>query len=135
MAPETDREIARALGQVEGAIDGFKTTLDHLSSAWAEQDRQASTGRRELYRKMDQANQEVTRLVERFDSLQGLAATVTSLEQRVSPFIDTVKRIEPIVNKLDRTYTQGSAIGMLIKGLWMAAAGAVGALVIRYWPG
>jgi 2-oxoglutarate dehydrogenase complex dehydrogenase (E1) component-like enzyme len=154
MAPDSeDRETARAIGKLEGLIAGLKDnfavhsssvteTLNHFATAWGEKDRQATEGRRALHRKMDETRTEsaetraeVTRLVERIEGLQGLPAKVDALEKQVAPFIETVRRIEPIVNKIDRTYTQGTGVAFLIKAAWMAAAGAIGALLVKYGPG
>lgn len=140
MAPGDDD--GRALGRVEGLIEGLKQTVNHFATTWAEQDRQATEGRRIMHTKVDAARAEaaetraeVSRLVDRIEGLRDLPAKFAALESKVEPFITDVSSMKLTVNKLDKAYTQGTGLAGLAKYIWMAAAGAVGALLVKYGPG
>ncbi len=134
-ADDVDRATAHAIGQIEGTIAGFKNTLEHFANTWAEQDRQATTGRRELYRKIDEMSRELAQVGERVKPLAELWRAFEDFKARVNPIIDTVERIEPIVATLDAAHNKtagaASASAIVGKGLWALTLIAVTALLTK----
>lgn len=110
-------EISRLIGSLQSSVET-------LTRQWGEQDRKATEGRRELYRK--------------FDEIKG---EVTELAGRVGQMAQKIADMQPLVETFDEMHQQGIGSKRTLGLLWAAVIGVVGALsaglvelVHLFWP-
>jgi len=99
-------------------IGGLQSSVETLTKTWGEQDRQATEGRRELYRKVDELKTEVTKMTGRVDQLA-----------------EDVSEIKPAVKNFEATKNRGQGERNIIRIVWSILVAGVGALayVINDW--
>jgi uncharacterized coiled-coil DUF342 family protein len=115
-------------GRTLAAIQSLEKTVSLLINTWAEQDRNASAGRKDLYEKVNEMREELVRIAERIVPIAELRAEMKAMNDKIGPVITEVGRLTPIVNKLDRSYTQGSGVagvGRIVLAVFGTGVGAV----------
>jgi phage shock protein A len=105
-------------------IGGLQASVENLTRSWGEQDRKATEGRRELYRKFEELKNEVTRMTGRVDQL----AT-------------DVAEIKPAVKKFEAAKNQNAGAQRMIKIIWGALVAGIAAvaysitdIIHLFWP-
>lgn len=110
-------EISRLIGSLQSSVET-------LTRQWGEQDRKATEGRRELYRKFDEIKTEVTELAGRVgrmaEEITGMKPSVQTFEQQHQQGIGSKKTVALIW-------------GVIVGFITAVSAGAV-ELIHLYWP-
>lgn len=103
--------LQQAVGELRGTVGALKGAVETLTVTWAEQDRKANDGRRELYRKVDTLGTDITKM----------GKDIEFLSQEVSEIKPAVRTLE---NRGHQTRGAKAAMGLL----WGALLGGVGAI-------
>lgn len=98
-------EVARIIGQLENAVT-------NLTNTWQHQDANASAGRAEIHRKIDEVIKDVLRLTARVDAL---SKNVTIIEPSIKEFNDEKLRDEG-----------AKKLGKWLWGILLTTAGFIG---------
>lgn len=110
-------EISRLIGMLQASVET-------LTRQWGEQDRKATDGRRELYRKFDEIKTEVTELA-----------------GRVGRMAEEISDMKPSVDTFDQQHQQGIGSKKTLAIGWSILIGMIGAisagaveLIHLFWP-
>lgn len=110
-------EISRLIGSLQSSVET-------LTRQWGEQDRKATEGRRELYRKFEEIKSEVTQL----------AGRLTNMAEEIG-------RMRPSVQTFDKMRQQGIGSKKTLALMWVGFIGLIGAmsagaveLIHIFWP-
>lgn len=111
-------------GQIRESIGALRASVENLTKIWAEQDRKANEGRRDLYDKFDE-------LKDRF----------TALEGRVAQGLRDIADMQPAVDRMEVARHRAAGARGLIKYVWTAIVTGVAAvayvvhdLILALWP-
>lgn len=110
-------EFSRLIGMLQSSVET-------LTRQWGEQDRKATEGRRELYRKFDEIKTEVTELA-----------------GRVGRMAEEISDMKPSVDTFDQLHQQGIGSKKTMAIGWTVLVGLIGAmsagiveLIHLFWP-
>lgn len=118
-------------GKTLAAIQSLEKTVTLLINTWAEQDRNATDGRRDLYEKVNEMREDLVRISERILPIADLRSEIKVMNDKIGPVISEVQRLTPIVNKLDKSYVQGSGVAGLGKIIVAVFGGALGMAILK----
>jgi predicted RNase H-like nuclease (RuvC/YqgF family) len=106
------------MDEINRLVGGLKASVENLTDSWKEQDRKATEGRRELYRKVDELSKEVTQM---WGQVEQLGREFAEMKPAVRQFEDGQHR------------TAGATY--VIRILWTALVAGIGAIayVIHDW--
>lgn len=118
-------------GKTLAAIQSLEKTVTLLINTWAEQDRNATDGRKDLYEKVNEMREDLVRISERILPIADLRSEIKVMNDKIGPAISEVQRLTPIVNKLDKSYVQGSGVAGLGKIVVGVFGGALGMAILK----
>jgi hypothetical protein len=104
--------FSRALGSLEASVKNVTETVANMTKAWAEQERNASEGRRVLH-----------------DKLDDVRGDVVALDRTVADLAKEMTEISPAVKEFKRQRERAigaRSFGRWIWGLMLTAAGGIG---------
>lgn len=104
--------FSRALGSLEASVKNVTDTVASMTMAWAEQERNATDGRRVLHKKMDDIK----------DDVSSLAGRVNNMAKEMSEISPAVKEFR---NQRERA-KGAREFGRWIWGALLTAAGLMG---------
>jgi hypothetical protein len=110
--------FSRALGSLEASVENVTHTVANMTVAWAEQERNATEGRRELHDKIDDVRQVAFALASKVD---GMAKEMIEISPAVREFRRQRERAIGARN-----------LGRWVWGAMLTAAGGLG-WVISEW--
>lgn len=113
-SPDIDA-YSRALGSLESSVKAVTDTVASMTRAWAEQERNASDGRRVIHKKLDEVKNDLALLTGRVNTMGERLA-------EISPAIDEFQ------NQRQRQIGARS-LGKYLWSAMLAAAGAFGWLI------
>lgn len=107
-------------GHVREELGALRASVDNLLTTWGEKDRQATEGRRELYRKFDELKDEVR-------------DTSAKLESLARDFL----KMEPAVQRFEIARHRSAGANWALRMVWSALIAGVGAIayVLHEWAG
>ena len=118
----SDAELHQMLGGLRANVEHLTQTINNMASQWANQEKNASEGRRILHQKVD-----------------GLKEVATGLSQRVGKMEETLEGIKPAVKQFEDQRLEQKGAMKLGKLLWtgmLAAAGTMGGAItwgLQHW--
>lgn len=118
-------------GHVREELGALREAIDNLNRNWSDKDRQATEGRRELYRKVDQLKDDGNR---KFDELKDEVRTTSGkLEILARDFLE----MKPVVRRFEIAGHHNAGARWVLRVVWGALATGVAAIafLIHDWAG
>lgn len=116
-SPDIDA-FSRALGSLESSVQATTATVASMTKAWADQEHNASVGRRVIHDKLDEVKRDLTLLT-----------------GRVNTMGDRLAEISPAIEEFKNQRQRQIGARSFGKYLWSAMLGAAGAVgwLIHEW--
>lgn len=116
--------MSNDMNEINRAIGALQSSVETLTRTWSEQDRKATEGRRELYRKVDE-----------------LKSEVTEAKGRVAKVAEEIAEVKPAIKRFEAQRQREEGVRSTVKLIWggvvvfATGLGYAGhELLLWFWP-